>query len=322
MVRNAALMALFIVATIVLPAEAQREDAAARSVGRDSPTNVADLKALEQRIQRAWQKVAPAVVSVSGGTGVVVSEDGYVVTVAHVAVRADRDVTVTFPDGRRARAKTLGNDRGVDAGLIKITDEGPWPHAQLGNSKDLQNGQWCLALGYPVSFESGKPPVLRVGRILRQGSVMIATDCAIMGGDSGGPLVDLEGKIVGVGTRCDDKLTANYHIPIDLFHEGWKRLVAGEDFDSRVASVAFLGIAPDETAENARIGRVVPGSAAEKAGLRQGDVIVKFNATELARYRDLPPLVRKKKPGDRVTIEIRRGDQTLSVTATLGGHSG
>jgi serine protease Do len=151
---------------------------------------------------------------------------------------------------------------------------------------------------------------------------MIATDCAIMGGDSGGPLLNLDGTVIGIGTRCDDKLTSNYHIPVNLFHDRWERLVAGEDFDSRVSQIAFLGVAPDETAEDARIGRVVPGSAADKAGLKQGDVIVKFNATELTRYRDLPPLVRKKKPGDRVTLEIRRGDKTLTVNATLGKHNG
>jgi serine protease Do len=322
MLKNVVLIALVIATAAALSSVAFSKEPETGSAHRDLPTNVADLKKLEQQIQQAFRKVAPAVVAVSGGTGVVVSEDGYVVTVAHVGVRAGRDVTVTFPDGRRARAKTLGNDRGVDAGLIKITDEGPWPHVQLGKSADLKNGQWCLALGYPVSFESGKPPVLRVGRILRQGSVMISTDCAIMGGDSGGPLLNLDGTVIGIGTRCDDKLTSNYHVPANLFHDRWERLVAGEDFDSRVSNVAFLGVAPDETAEDARIGRVVPGSAAEKAGLKEGDVIVKFNATELERYRDLPTLVRKKKPGDRVTLEIRRGDKTLTVTATLGKHNG
>ena len=126
-----------------------------------------DLKAIERQIQETLKRVMPAVVSVSGGSGVVVSADGYVLTVAHVGMRAGRHVTITFPDGRDVRGKTLGNDEGVDAGLIKIDGEGPFPFVPMGKSADVKAGTWCLALGYPVSFERGKPPALRIGRVQR-----------------------------------------------------------------------------------------------------------------------------------------------------------
>jgi serine protease Do len=286
------------------------------------PAGLSDLKTLERQIQATVDKVSPAVVGVSGGSGVVVSQDGYVLTVAHVGARAGRDVTIVFPDGREAKGKTLGNDRGMDAGLVKITERGPWPHAEMGRSEDLKVGQWCVTLGYPISFERGKPPIVRVGRVLRNRSPMIVTDCPIMGGDSGGPLIDLQGRVIGIGSRCDNTLTMNIHVPIDRFHDHWDQLVQGKDFDSRFANVAFLGVGPDETTDEARIGYVISETAAEKAGIKAGDTVLKIDGNQLQSYDELPPLIWKRKPGDEVEIEILRGEQTLKLKATLGRHPG
>ena len=115
----------------------------------------------------------------------VVSKEGLVLTVAHVGQRAGRSVFVIFPDGRRHRAITLGNDRGADAGMVKITDPGPWPSAEIGTSADLKPGQWCLTLGYPITFDLGRPPIVRIGRVLTTWKTEMVTDCTIMGGDSG-----------------------------------------------------------------------------------------------------------------------------------------
>jgi serine protease Do len=295
---------------------------AAEPVGSSSPGSLADLKALEQQIQAVVEKATPYVVGVSGGSGVVVSKDGLILTVAHVGVRADRPVTVTFPDGRRVRGRTLGNDHGVDAGMVKLDGEGPWPHAEIGSSADLEQGQWCVTLGYPVTFERGKPPVVRVGRVLRNRGGMIFADCKIMGGDSGGPLFDLEGRVIGIGSRCDDDLLLNIHVPIDSFRDNWDRLVQGEDFDSLSPKAAFLGVAPAESRADERIDLVVPGSAAEQAGIQVGDLIVEFGGKPIEHYDDLPPLVRQRKPGDKVAIVIRRGEETLTLEVTLGGIGG
>ncbi|MGA2616210.1 MAG: serine protease [Thermoguttaceae bacterium] len=196
------------------------------------PKNIADLKTLEQRIRKTVAQVSPSVVAIAGGSGVVISDDGYVLTVAHVGERAGRQVVVIFPDGRRARALTLGNDHGADAGMAKITDPGPWPHAETASSGDLKPGQWCLTLGYPITFEHGKPPVLRLGRVLRNERPAIITDCTIMGGDSGAPLFNLDGKVVAIGTKCNNALVFNIHVPLDRFADVWDRLAKGEDFDS------------------------------------------------------------------------------------------
>ncbi len=283
------------------------------------PKGIADLKALESRIQKVVAKVTPSVVAVAGGSGVVVSSDGYVLTVAHVGERAGRPVDVVFADGRRARAVTLGNDRGVDAGMLKLTGGGPWPSAEMGTSGDLQSGQWCLTLGYPVTFEHGKSPAVRIGRVLANRKTEIITDCTIMGGDSGAPLLNLDGKVIGIGTKCDDfSLVYNIHVPIDRFRDEWSTLVQGKDFDSRGPRPAMLGIFASVGAADARIGEIVPGSGAEKAGLKAGDVILKFAGREVHRYEEIPPLVQTRKPGDQVEVEFRRGAGTFKLQVTLG----
>ena len=287
-----------------------------------SPSSLADLKALEQKVQAVAKQVTRCVVGVSGGSGVVVSEDGLILTVAHVGEREGRRVTVTFPDGRRVRGRTLGNDFGVDAGMVQLEDEGPWPHAELGSSDNLEQGQWCVTLGYPVSFDRDKPPVVRLGRILRNRHGMIFADCKIMGGDSGGPLFDLEGRVIGIGSRCDDNLLLNIHVPIDSYRKNWDRLVGGEDFNSLSPRLAFLGVAPNDDREDDRIDMIIPGSAADKAGIQPGDLIVKFGDKPIEKYDDLPPLVRKHKPGDTVAVIIQRGDETLTLDITLGGIGG
>ncbi len=283
------------------------------------PKGVADLKALESRIQKAVAKVTPSVVAVAGGSGVVVSSDGYVLTVAHVGERAGRPVDVVFADGRRARAVTLGNDRGVDAGMLKLAGSGPWPSAEMGTSGDLQPGQWCLTLGYPMTFEHGKSPVVRIGRVLANRQAEIITDCTIMGGDSGAPLLNLDGKVIGIGTKCDNfSLVYNIHVPIDRFRDEWSALVQGKDFDSRGPRPAMLGIFATVGAADARISDIVAGSGAEKAGLKAGDVILKFGGREIHRYEEIPPLVQARRPGDHVEVEFRRGGGTFKLQVTMG----
>lgn len=294
---------------------AAQDAATATDVAPLEETTV-DLRAIERKAQETYRRVMPAVVSVQGGgSGVVVSPDGQVLTVAHVGMKAGRRVQVTFPDGKTVRARTLGNDERVDAGLIKLNGDGPYPHVPMGKSADLKVGMWCLALGYPIRFESGKPPVLRIGRLLANQEIMLITDCTIMGGDSGGPLFDLEGNLIGVSSRCDDRLTTNIHVPVDRYHRVWDRLTQGQDFDS--LTPGYLGIGPDGESNEPRIGRIYRPSGAADAGLKEGDILVKFDGSPVSRYSDLPGLIERHLPGDEVEIEVRRGEELLKMKVKL-----
>jgi serine protease Do len=153
--------------------------------------------------------------------------------------------------------------------------------------------------------------------VLRVTTTAIITDCAIMGGDSGGPLFDLEGRVIAVSSRCDNSLVANLHVPVDQYRTNWERLAKGEDFNSRAPSLAYLGIMHDQVSEEPRIGVVFPETAAAKAGLRVGDVLVRFGGKALEKYDQLIDFLRDRKPGDEVEIEVRRGDQTVTLKAKL-----
>ncbi len=227
-------LAMLVAGGPLVAAEPAGQPASTRANGDVTrpPQDIADLKILERAVQKTIAQVSPSVVCVARGSGVVISEDGYVLTVAHIAQHAGRNVVVTFPNGKRAQAITLGNDHGVDAGMVKITDKGPWPHVAMGDSTAVQPGQWCLTLGYPATFQHGQLPVARIGQVLRNSRREIITDCTIMGGDSGAPLFDLEGKVIGIGSMCDDSLLYNIHVPMACFGDGWEKLLKGEDFNS------------------------------------------------------------------------------------------
>jgi serine protease Do len=317
LLRHAPLWRVLLLFAVAAPWQASAADAPAVAIDLRAPKDVADVKALEAKIRKTLDKVLPSVVAVSGGSGVVVGKEGYVLSVAHVGEHAGREVGILFPDGRRARGKTLGNDEGVDAGLMKLDGRGPWPSAEMGKSRDLKPGQWCLAVGYPVTFDRGKPAVVRVGRILRNSPTMVITDCPIMGGDSGGPLFDLEGRVIGIGSRCDNSLTENVSVPVDAFLDHWDWLVKGEDFDSRSPLVARLGVAAATSGDTAKIARVLPGTPAEKAGLKAGDVIVKFAGKVVASRDELSPLLRRQTSDEEVAIEVRRGEKSVTLKTAL-----
>ena len=294
----------------------------------DVPASVDDLKAMEQRFREVAAKVTPATVGISsrggGGSGVIISADGYVLTVGHVTREAGRDVTVLLPDGRRLRAKTLGADLGVDAGLVQILDKPPgkdgWPHCEMGRSEDLKPGQWLLAAGHPGGFQRGRTPPVRIGRVLRNAPTMIVTGCTIVSGDSGGPLFDMDGKVVGISSRISGPLDGNIHVPVDAFRRDWGRLAKGEVFGFRGggASVAYFGVMPDPASSELRIGTVVTGSAAEKAGARTGDVVKEFDGKPVPDWLTLVRRITERKPGDKVAVTVLRDGKTVKLNVVLG----
>jgi len=291
------------------------------------PGSVAQIKAMQEHVRAVSAYVTRATVGVkigsAGGSGVIVTKDGYVLTCAHVTRAANVPVAILLPGGRRVRGKTLGANFGVDAGLIKITDKpkdpAGWPYCPMGKSSTLRRGQWCIATGHPGGFRSNRTPPVRLGRVLRNSSTMIISDCTIVSGDSGGPLFDTAGKVIGISSRIAGPLDANIHVPVDAYTKDWDRLVKGEIWGVRVrGSGAYLGVMGDRSAKDARIVQVLPGTAAAKAGIKPGDVVKKFDGKKVTDYASLAAMIVKKKPGDKVKLTVQRGKKTVQLEATLG----
>jgi serine protease Do len=198
------------------------------------PENVEDLRALEKQVQAVIARVQPATVGViigaAQGSGVIV-KDGYVLTAGHVSGKPGRTAIIRLADGRKLKGKTLGNNAGIDSGLIKIDEAGTYPTVEMGKSADLKKGQWVVSIGHPGGFRPNRPPVVRLGRVQSATPTAIITDCALVGGDSGGPLFDLEhGKVIGIHSRIGLFISQNFHVPMDTYVTTWEKLAKGESW--------------------------------------------------------------------------------------------
>jgi S1-C subfamily serine protease len=281
---------------------------------------------MQQQIQEVAKKIIPCTVGVrvgnAHGSGVIVNKEGYVLTAAHVAGRPGKKATLILHNGRRVQGETLGVHRTLDAGMVRITEDfgsnrPDWPHTPLGISAKLVPGQWCLATGHPGGVEPGREPILRVGRVLSfKEDASIMTDCTLIGGDSGGPLFDINGNVIGIHSRIGNPLTVNLHIPIDTYRREWERLVAGEAWGHTPGVEPFIGVVCKNG--SAKIVKVSPNSPAAVSGLLAGDVIVKFNGTEVADISSLKELVTNQEPGTRIRMQIQRGDELLLVDIKIG----
>jgi serine protease Do len=329
--RRIALSLLFLGSTLfTLPIIAAEPDPA-KTDPTKIPASVSELKAMQSRIQETVKKVMPATVGVmqgnSAGSGVIVSEDGYVLTAAHVIHnKSDQPVTIILPDGKRLKAKTLGANSGIDSGMIKITDPGKYPFVAMGDSSKLKKGEWCFSLGHPGGYQAGRKPVLRVGRVLEANDSLVRTDCTLVGGDSGGPLFDLDGNVIGIHSRIGPMISFNIHVPVDTFRDTWDRLVKGDTFVMMKTRPEPPPPPPPPSIDGAkfalvggmlRIQDVTTGSLAEKAGLKAKDYLLKIEGKEVSNQDDIGNVLKNKKAGDTVTLDIERAGENMSLKIVL-----
>jgi serine protease Do len=305
--------------------------------GKREPATAADLKTLEDHFVAVSKKALESTVAIrvasGNGSGVIISQDGYVLTAGHVIGSSGRRVMVTLKDGRRLAGKTLGIFRTADAGLIKLDKtELPLPVADMGDAKSLSLGAWALAVGHSGGPQPGRNAPVRMGRVLLNKSTTMITDCALVGGDSGGPLFGLDGKVIGIHSRIGNSLQANLHVPINVYVASWERLKKGEVWGTSGKLVAsprrstrpprpYLGIGDGELADGGPIlGEIKPDSAAEKAGLKVGDEIVHFGKTPVNSYTGLTRAIYKHKPGDEVVVRLKRDGELIQLTVKLGSR--
>ncbi len=286
------------------------------------PNTIEQLRLLEKQNRLIADKAASCTVSVqigpAQGCGVIITESGYILTAAHVAMRPGKTAKVTMSNGRVILAKTLGMNRRVDAGLMKI-DAGqngntPWPHASLGKSESLMPGMWCLATGHPGGYDASRGPVPRVGRILRTRLGAIETDCALIGGDSGGPLFDIAGRLIAVHSRIGNDVTENLHVPIDFYGTSWDRMQAGEAWGFLPGFRPVIGVrGPDSSSVT-----VYPDSPADDAGIQDGDSIDQFGDVVIHSFEDLKKAVADTMPGERVAVWISRDGSSFKRIIEVG----
>jgi serine protease Do len=266
------------------------------------------------------------------GSGVIVSEDGYVLTNNHVVENAD-DLEVVLYDGRRFPAEFVGTDPFSDVAVIRIQATGLDP-AELGDSDDLEVGEWVLAAGNPFQLSSSITAGIvsakgRSGIGLTRYENFIQTDAAINPGNSGGALVNLDGEVVGINTaiatRSGGYQGIGFAIPINEARENMDQLIkTGRvtrgflgvnigDVDATMAE--YYGL---DDAKGAIVNHVTDDSPAENAGIEQGDVIVALNGDPIAGFSDLQKRIAAIRPGTEVKLELVRDRRHQSVTAKLG----
>ena len=269
---------------------------------------------------------------IGGGTGFIISEDGMILTNAHVVSDREADYTVLTNDGQRHKAQVLGRDTLRDLAILKVSDSKKFPALNLGDSDNVQIGQTVVAIGNALGeFRNtvsvgvisglGRTVTAQGGGFITTMEDVIQTDAAINRGNSGGPLLNLKGQVVGVNFAiAEPAQNIGFAIPINKAKKSIEQVQTLGKIVYPFLGVRYalldegVLVQRDESGEPA----VFPGSAAEKAGLREGDIILEFQGKKITRENTLARIIMQHDPGDKITLKIKRNNRELTVEVTLG----
>lgn len=296
---------------------------------KKAPDSRKDLEALQGALTHALPQARAATVCIEigggSGSGVIVSEDGLVLTAAHVSSGVGKKVTVILEDGTKLKAETLGLVSDTDAAMIRITDKGPFPFVEIDRNNTTRLGDWVFALGHSGGFDKNRGSVVRLARLVRMANSTYQSDCSLIGGDSGGPLFDLTGKLIAIHSRVGQQLPVNMHVPMSEYVTHWDAMLKSEfigegPFAKKpVKGSGFLGLATEARPSGGlRVTKVGDKSPAQEAGLKVGDAILKFNDAAMAKREDMQALLAEMSSGDEVVLEIEREGKKQTITLHLG----
>jgi len=272
--------------------------------------------------------------SIGQGSGFIVSEDGYILTNNHIVENADT-ITVILKNGKEYDAKLIGRDPNTDVAVIKIEGKN-LPYLKLGNSHKLEVGQWVIAVGNPLGLSA----TLTVGVVsaidrsnlgLTPIENFIQTDAAINRGNSGGPLLNLDGDVVGmntaIATHTGGYMGIGFAIPSNLAEHIMEQLINNGAFTRGYLGVALQqvdqGLADAfglDDIQGALVAEVAKDSPADKAGLKRGDVILKYNGKPVDNISLIRNAVSIMRPDQMIQLQVKRGSKIENLDVKVGRH--
>jgi len=268
------------------------------------------------------------------GSGVLYQADGLVLTNAHVVERTDR-VTVGMQDGRRIPGTVVGMDKLTDLAVVRLEGRGPWPVAPLGNSDKLEVGEWAIAVGNPFGLDNTVTMGI-ISNLNRNAAKLgitdkrldlIQTDAAINPGNSGGPLLNADGEVIGINTlvRTGPGAGLGFAIPINRARDIARELVASGRVRHPMIGIGMDMVRPGDgtgVSRGVRVASLVSGGPAQRAGLRQGDVVVSANGEQMLQPSQLIAAVEKAGVGGTLKLSVNRSGQVVQLTlvpVAIGG---
>lgn len=264
-----------------------------------------------------------------GGSGVIVRSDGFILTNNHVVSEASR-IDVRLQNGKSYRARLVGADSATDLAVLKIDARG-LPHVDFASSDQARVGQFVIAIGSPFGLDyTVTTGVLsakgRGGIGANEIEDYLQTDASINPGNSGGPLVDLKGRVLGINTMIIGRGSGiGFAIPSEIAQRVAEQLIESGTVKRAWLGVSFQEITPELAAHfdgtfegGALINAVVPQGPADRAGIRPGDVITALGDTKIGEGPDLLRAVLRHGVGERLIVEVRRGDQTKKIALVTG----
>jgi serine protease Do len=284
---------------------------------------------------------------VGGGSGFIVSEEGMILTNKHVVLRDDVDYTVLTNDGQTFPAQVLARDPVQDLAVIKVDSGKPFPTVKLGDSDILQIGQTVIAIGNVLGeFQNsvsvgvisglGRTITASGGGLIETLEDVIQTDAAINQGNSGGPLLNLKGEVIGINTATVvGGENIGFALPINKAKKGIEQVKTLGKIVYSFLGVRYVLINETIQKENnlavdygawimkgeAGEPAIFPGSAAEKAGLKEGDIILELNGEKITNENTLAKIIVKYNPGDKVILKILRDGQEKNIEVVLEERS-
>jgi S1-C subfamily serine protease len=313
-----------------------------------TPDGAMDVRAILEDVEESVVTIETSVNSQGGvfegaGTGVVLSEDGLIMTNAHVIAQSD-GITVRAFDGAEYEATLVGSEPSTDLAVIRVDGADDMVPAELGSSEALLVGEPVIAIGNALNL--GGQPSVTTGIVSAtnrtidgpdgQLSDLIQTDAAINPGNSGGPLVDSSGAVVGINTAIiEDSQNIGFSIAIDSAKPIIDEIQQGNgEITPDTPRLGVTTIPVDTVADEVReqfdiqsetgafVVDVVPESGADEAGVEQGDVIVSVDGEDITSNEQLGDIVREREPGDTIEIVVEREGEEQTFTAEIGRQGG